>query len=672
MKLTKSYPETFLLITGFLVVVSALVFCFSPWGRALDLVVYDSMLSIRGQVPPPEPIVIVAIDEPSFGVIGRQWPWPRRFHAELIDRLFQAGARTVALDILFAEPSDAEEDAALAAAINRHSGLVLVSGLEIVGETTYVNRISTLPLPEFLSNQTRTGVDSMPLDPDGFVRKSWLTYSSAVSLAYAAAFEFGDAACRKRLQLLKQTLPEICINFVGPPRSIKTISYYQALEPTKYLTQGFFKDKLVFVGFSIKNSLSPQNSLPDHYPIPFVRWGSGYMAGVEIQATSAANLIQNNYIRYLNPVCFTLSAAIVWSLAFFTMFRLTSVKGAVAFSAIMGAAVVILYGLLIQQNLYGSPVVLVIPASAGYLFSLLHRYFKNSKEKRFIRQTFARYVSPTVVQHLLKYPEQLKLGGEFTNATVLFLDIKNFSILAEQTPADELVSILSRYLGGFADIVFQEKGMIDKIVGDGMMAVWGVPAFQAEHAMLGCRTSLAIMESLRHRHEEDIRNGRQPLSIRIGINSGTVLAGNVGGKQFSNYTVHGEDVNFAARLEVVNKHYDTGILIGTNTAEQLSDDMVCRKIDIIKIKGKHGPQTIYELLGFARDITSTQMRSLEFFAKGRHLYEQRLWKEARQFFEQGLALNPKDGPGKIYQERCWSFEKKPPGDEWDSTYLIKL
>ncbi len=646
-------------------------FSVSPWGQSLECVLYDSMVRLRGTRPQPDEVVIAAIDEPSFAVLGKQWPWPRDLHARLIKSLYENGAAAVALDIIFSEPSNVKEDQRLARSIKNYPGVVLASGLEQIEETLYTAWNAIVPLPDFTGHGTIVGADSMPLDPDGFIRRSFLTHGEANSFALAAALSLGrKTGSTQRIQASVRTGNEFFINYYGPPRSIKTVSYYQALDQGNHLPDNFFKDKLVFVGFLTKHSPVPGAPHPDHYPYPFVRFGTGYLPGVEIQATIAANLISNDVIRPVKHFLFLPFALALWLLAAFSAFRMPPLKSWILFFGTAVFALAVCYLLLSGFNLYTPLLLLLFPALALTLFGPLVRYYVSLKEKRFIRSTFSRYLSPAVVTHLLKQPDRLKPGGDFFQGTVLFLDIEGFTALTHRLPATKLVSVLSRYLGCFSDIVLEKNGMMDKIAGDAIMAVWGVPVARADHGSLACLAALKMKAELARMQKEDKETLDKPLSIRIGINSGELLAGNVGGNRFFNYTVHGVDVNFAVRLEAVNKIYKTGIIIGQNSMRELDPRFVLREIDTISVQGNPEPQTIHELLGL-KDLLEEKMLALtRIFSRGRYLYKQGCWAEARTFFEKGLALCPDDGPCRLYIERCRSFEKNSPDTSWDGVSKV--
>lgn len=267
---------------------------------------------------------------------------------------------------------------------------------------------------------------------------------------------------------------------------------------------------------------------------------------------------------------------------------------------------------------------------------------------------------------MLKESKKLKLEGGFADGTILFIDIERFTQLAERTDAKELIRILNRYLGSFADIVLASGGMVDKIAGDSLMAVWGVPLAFKNHAGVACETALLIQQKLFSLHE----NETEKINIRIGINSGSMLAGNVGGKKFWDYTVHGMDVNISKRLEEANKVYNTRILVGENTQKRAADFFIFREIDTVRIQGISVPINIYELVGSRDGINQDMLIFLDYFNRGRDLYKEKKWAESKKWFEKGLELNPFDKVCDIYVNRLNRFETNPPDRLWDGAIDI--
>ncbi len=238
----------------------------------------------------------------------------------------------------------------------------------------------------------------------------------------------------------------------------------------------------------------------------------------------------------------------------------------------------------------------VIQTGFAFTATVVYRVLTEEREKRHVRQTFSKFVSKSVVDELLKSPEKLKLGGEKKELTVLFSDIRGFTTLSERMTPEELVVKLNHYLQIMTDIVIHYDGTLDKYVGDEIMAFWGAPIPQDNHALLACRAAVEMIERLDEMNREWRGQGLPVLDIGIGINTGPMIVGNVGSNSRMDYTLIGDNVNLGARLEGTNKIYRTHIIISEFTYEQVKDQVVVRELDLIRVKGKEKPVTIYELL----------------------------------------------------------------------------
>ncbi|MFA6011142.1 MAG: adenylate/guanylate cyclase domain-containing protein [Desulfobacteraceae bacterium] len=562
---------------------------------------YDSLFLLRGPISIPDEIVIIAIDEPSFRVIGKQWPWPRNLHAGLIKSLFDNGAETVAVDIIFSDPSVPKADQDLTATIKNHPKLVLAGGLDQIDRGNYIHQMLVLPYKDFISERSLIGINVLPVDKDGFVRQALLNIDHFASFAnLAATVQLADhLPDTTKHNVEDEDKGKININFYDQPGSIKTVSYYQALRPEQYLPKNFFRDKLVFIGFLLQNVPSVSEKQPDHYLVPYSRQNAKTMSGVEVHATIAANLLRNQTIRWVPNPYLIACALFIWGLLILSASRLKITGLCLIFVSMLLLTAGSAFILFRSYAIYLPVVLIVFPLLTGFTTHIGFQYFFLFRERRFIHKAFSAYISPVLVKSILQSPEKLKLRGEFVDATVLHLDIKGFTSLAEKLPAQELVQILNTYLGAFAEVVFKQHGMIDKFIGDGIMAVWGAPVTQPNHADLACGAALAMLEKLDELNS--MQTSSHDIRIRIGINSGRMLAGNVGAEKFFNYTVHGDDVNMAVRLEEMNKTYETQILIGKNTVIRLNEPFVVREIDQVVLRGKQIPVVIYELMGKSFD-----------------------------------------------------------------------
>jgi len=218
------------------------------------------------------------------------------------------------------------------------------------------------------------------------------------------------------------------------------------------------------------------------------------------------------------------------------------------------------------------------------------------QEKKYIRQTFSKFVSKTVVDELLKHPDKLKLGGDKKILTVLFSDIRSFTTISEKMTPEELVEHLNEYLQAMTELVFKYDGTLDKYVGDEIMAFWGAPIPQDNHALLACKCAVEMMQVLEQLNKRWVQMNKPALHIGIGINTGEMVVGNMGSASRMDYTLMGDNVNLGARLEGTNKQYGTGIIISEFTYEHVKDHVIARELDLVRVKGKQLPVKIYELI----------------------------------------------------------------------------
>jgi adenylate cyclase len=257
-------------------------------------------------------------------------------------------------------------------------------------------------------------------------------------------------------------------------------------------------------------------------------------------------------------------------------------------------------------------------------------------------------------------------------ASALFLDIVGFTTLSERTHPEELVQVVNRYLGEFSNIVIRREGMLDKYMGDALMATWGAAVHQPDHAVRACRAALEMLETLERLTEEEQRLGTGVhLRVRIGINSGRMIAGNVGGTKHFSYTVLGDNVNLASRLEGVNKAYGTVVMIGQNTAEIVGETFELREIDLVNVKGKHEPIRIFELQGERGCLDERRCLLNRHFSEGRTLYVHRRWNDAVRAFERAVAACGEDGPCLTFLERCRRFDCNPPAPDWNGSVSLE-
>lgn len=309
----------------------------------------------------------------------------------------------------------------------------------------------------------------------------------------------------------------------------------------------------------------------------------------------------------------------------------------------------------------------------NFVYSTISNYIETSKEKQFLRNTFNRYLSPSVIDQIIKDPSKLNLGGEQREMTALFTDIKSFSTLSETLTPENLVELLNIYLTKMSDCILDQKGTIDKFEGDAIIAFFGAPIHYENHAELACRSAISIKkaETLLNRDLLQAGKLKSPLFTRIGINTGDMVVGNMGTATRMDYTIMGNAVNLAARLEGVNKQYNTGgILISQYTKEQISDEFITRRLDKVRVVGIKTPVALYELLGTKAGLDENIIQMTAKWTQAMELFDARDYSKAREVFEKIIAENPDDGVARLYSLRCGKFLENPPEKDWDGVFNL--
>jgi len=299
----------------------------------------------------------------------------------------------------------------------------------------------------------------------------------------------------------------------------------------------------------------------------------------------------------------------------------------------------------------------------------LYRALIEEKEKRRVRAAFGQYLSPEVVRRLLVNPELVE--PRKTEITIMFSDIRGFTSISEKLDAQDLALFLNQYLSDMTQIVFKRRGTLDKYIGDAVMAFWGAPFEDKEHATLACQTALDMMARIHEMQELWEDQGKPRLDIGIGLNTGVASVGNMGSSLRYGYTALGDSVNLSSRLEGLNKDYGTHILVNETTYLAAKDSgFIFRELDLIRVKGKLEPVTIYELLGSSTHLASQARTLVERFRDARGLYQQRRWPEAQAAFQSVLDQWPEDGPARTYWKRCQEYLFDEPSANWDGVFTM--
>jgi adenylate cyclase len=300
----------------------------------------------------------------------------------------------------------------------------------------------------------------------------------------------------------------------------------------------------------------------------------------------------------------------------------------------------------------------------------MQRFLAEERERLRIRKAFESYVAPAVVQEMLKHPEALRLGGERRVISVLFTDIRGFTTMSEDLDPEALVKLLHDFLNPMSNIIIDQGGTIDKYMGDAIMALFGAPLEQPDHARQACRAALQMEDTLEELNRQWVKQGRPPLRIGVGVNSGPVAVGNMGSDRLFDYTAIGDNVNLASRLEGLTKYYGTNILISQTTAEALENGFILRDVDRVKVKGKAQASDIFEVMGEGEPDPELA-RFLTAYHQGLALYRQMRWPDSIAAFEKALEVQPDDAPSQRYLALAQKHQETPPHPEWQAVTVME-
>ena len=450
----------------------------------------------------------------------------------------------------------------------------------------------------------------------------------------------------------------LLINFLGPSGTFPHYSVSDVLHGR--LPADLFKDKIVLVG-------ATATGIYDMRVTPF---GAVY-PGVEIHATVIDNILHQNFLIHSGwtkfiDFCMILVLGLIVGIA---IPRARAARGVLLILVLLTLFVGANTYVFSRYNIWLNLIYPVLTMMTIYLAITVYRYITEEREKKKIRGAFQYYLTASVINEMLKDPTKLKLGGDKKDLTVLFSDIRGFTAISEKLTPEELVHLLNEYLTAMTDIVFKYDGLLDKYMGDAIMAVYGAPLDQPDHPVRACRTALDMMEELKKLQQQWSAEGRPVLRIGVGINSGDMVVGNMGSQMRFDYTVMGDSVNLGSRLESINKEYGTSIVISEYTYEAVKDVLFCRELDSVQVKGKKLPVKIYELLCNREDAAPLEA-FVQRFHEALEKYKRARWDEAIAAFGNVLEIRPDDAPSRLYIQRCEELKECPPPESWDCVFTM--
>ncbi len=659
----------------------------------------NALFSLRGVgVHADTSIVVVAVDDESMKSLPTKWPYPRSYFASMIANLHKAGARLIVFDVEFTEPSagNPAEDDSLAVAVARAGNVILASKVVFdPGQRSINNNYIMKPIEPLENTGAPFALVNIIEDADGFIRRYLLSLEVGNSVYYplaVSAFQF-LAGPNQPAPTLDKTgfycagrhIPTTAgntmyINYVGPAATFRTYSLATVLDDAgfdllgdedtdifaQHLLWQTFKDKIVFVGASAEE-------LQDNKYTPFFQYQNKIqkMPGVEMHANALHTLMSGQFLRDIPwSILLLLLITISFGACLITLsFRPFT---AAALVVTMLAAIVSAGYALFAFGHYLLDIISPVTATGlAYITGLVYQTVIEQKEKHRIRKTFQQYVAPSVVEKMLSSNEMPSYGGERKELTILFSDIRRFTKFSESHEPEVVVARLQEYLTEMVDIVFKYDGTLDKFVGDELMALFGAPFYYADHAERACRTALEMVEGLRKIQKRWSADYKEYFNIGVGINTGKVIVGNLGSKQLFDYTVIGDEVNVGARVEGVNKLFETTVLITENTYQQVQHTARVRELDLIRLVGRLQPIRIYELRGMEPLPQIEQDYIIDVFSQGVAAYRRKRWADALYAFRRVLRYFPTDGPSRLYTRRCLDNLENPVAADWSGVHEME-
>jgi adenylate cyclase len=697
----------------------------------LRLRAFDIFQVIKPRVAALRPVVIVDIDEASLRKLG-QWPWPRTRVADLITSLTKLGAAAIAFDIVFAEPDRLSP--ALAADLYRNldeetrnrlralpsNDQVMADAVKqsrvVLGETGLptvqpLSDAQPLPVgvaalggdpksfvfsfPGLLQNvpvlenaAAGRGLFSIRTERDGIVRRVPMVMLAQGKIMPSLSFDMlrvatgnstilvrMDSAGIKSVALPGFEVPtdrngQLWVHF-APHDQARYVSAVDVLEGR--VPADRFAQRLVIIGTSAAGLLDLKTTPNDPN-----------MPGVEIHAQVLESILSNSMLS--QPWYATISelgAALVLGAAIIVLAPILSPMILLLFGATFIALLVgTSWYLFTEQKLLIDFTFPLLSSLLIYLTLVFTNFVKEQAQRRQIRSAFGQYLSPTLVEQLAQSPEKLVLGGEARDMTIMFSDVRGFTTISEIYKDDPqgLTALMNSFLTPLTNAIIDRKGTIDKYMGDAIMAFWNAPLYDPTHELNACEAALDMLERVerlnREREATAKANGTLfiPINIGVGINTGRCVVGNMGSDLRFDYSVLGDSVNLASRLEGQCKSYGLPIIIGSKTAAAAKDKFALLELDFIAVKGKKEPEVVYSIVG-RNDLANSgrfqRWRDLNMNMLSR--YRSRDWAGALAAVEQGLAADEENRFKtlyNIYYERIRSFQVTPPPDDWDGAYAL--
>ncbi|MSP91713.1 MAG: adenylate/guanylate cyclase domain-containing protein [Myxococcales bacterium] len=693
---------------------------------ALDRPMYD--LLVRDVVPrgaTDDSVVFVDIDDGTLQGLSMRWPFPRATWAQLVHKLALFGPSVIALDAFFPEPSsradadlaltvadrirdtplvDVPEGVALADELDKQAAFrdadrqlskaIAEAGCVVLGvtdgrllgdslsggEVAELQPVPGIPVevtPDVVYDSPRGSIPELamaartqaglvvPYADDGIMRRySYVARAgqkNIASLALAAvqvALPARAAALGKAVVAVDSGEPLLRWVHVGKIKHVSVIDVLEAKDDDPVLKRAL-AGRILFIGVSAVGA-ADRRQTPLRSDLP----------GTYVHITAAMNLLTGQHTQTggATPRCLAWSLVALCLVLYLAWRRVTHTGLVIALALSATAAWT---GLGIYGLSHGW-LVPIVPAAIGFLLpvtgEIALRVGRAEASRQQIRNAFQFYLSPAVVEELVSNPDALKLGGQRREITAFFSDVAGFTTLSEKLDPAELTTLLNEYLGAMTDVILDEGGTVDKYIGDAIVAMFGAPLDQPDHAVRACRAAVRCNEKLEDMKAVWRSRGIPEINARIGLNSGIAVVGNMGSARRFDYTMLGDAVNLAARLEGANKYYRTVMMVGSETARLAADGAVFRKLDLVMVKGKKQGIAVYELVGLPGKVDAARLATVQAYEAGLSALHAIDFPKARGVLEPLAAAG--DGPAVMLVDRLAELEAHPPAPGWDGVHEL--
>ncbi|UCG78873.1 MAG: adenylate/guanylate cyclase domain-containing protein [Nitrospirota bacterium] len=676
-----------------------LILHFSGAIGSFELKAYDIFSRLLNPESSEGDIIIIEIDQASIDALselGIGWPWPRQIYAPLVEHMALADA--VIIDMIYSEPSSygVDDDKMFADSIRKASNVFLPvfltnedrdldeAGLRFLKDHSVKDKISAYasfksavtPIDELMSVAIGTGNVMIKPDPDGVYRRVPLFFS--VNGLTIANFVL-DHLLRNETVVIKNGVllagdkevpmssDQLLLRFYRGEEAFPKISAWEVLESYQAIQEGrapnidseFFKGKKVLIGPTAAG-------LYDLKPTSV----SALSTGVMVHATALDNLSRADFMTSVPEWIVVLIIPLLCFIICHFIIRHMSI---IANSLFLLAVIVVTVGasvLLFSNGYYKNITTPFVSVILSAITASVFSYATEGKERRFIKNTFSQYMDNKVVEHILEHPELIHPGGQKKEISLFFADIAGFTTMAERLPPQETAKILHTALNAFTEVIIGHGGVIDKYMGDAIMAFWGSPLATADDNRNSCLAAIQCSKALDEINEEFRNEGLSEINVRIGLHSGEALVGNLGSDRLFDYTAIGDNVNLASRLEGVNKVFKTRIIASEDTLKGIDDQFLTRGLGLIEVKGKALPVRIFELISEKGEADTDVEKMVTLYEKGVSKFMEKQWQEAISIFDEVEMISPGDGPSSYY--RAWCTELSALSELTDDWNIIKM